>query len=369
VLDSEVVLVTGFPGARARALLTLLIEREPDAQIWLVAPEQESAVLSGFLTGTGAASDRVRHIAGEPCAIDLGLARADYLELSERVERWFVMYQTLDPRVPRELALRVNLGGAREVAEFARVAKRLTSVTYASHVGVFGNHEGLVREDELFVKQSFRAPFEESLARAEALLRRKLADVPLCVLRVPQVLWSRADAGHEQAFGLYLLLGVVATTPDGVPLLLPPRARRAVHALPADFVAEAAYAVAALGTRGHAYHFAERAAPTLADVLVQAAAHFGKSIESGFDARALGRMLFKHPGLLLPSPGGRQLLEWTGSGAELETRAGDRLLERAGLVPPALLSYLPLVLAAAERLAAERRPPAARGRRPSEVLS
>ena len=37
----EVVLVTGFPAARARAVVRVLAEREPKAELWLVVPPQE----------------------------------------------------------------------------------------------------------------------------------------------------------------------------------------------------------------------------------------------------------------------------------------------------------------------------------------
>jgi hypothetical protein len=132
-------------------------------------------------------------------------------------------------------------------------------------------------------------------------------------------------------------------------LTLPPGASRAVQALPADFVAEALYAVSVLGTRGHTYHFAEPEPPSLAEVLEQAAAHFGKRFEHGFDARALGRMLLNGPGLWLSQQSSRALAEWA-EGPRLLTRGGDRLLERSGLRAPSLLGYLDAVLLETEEL-------------------
>jgi hypothetical protein len=144
------------------------------------------------------------------------------------------------------------------------------------------------------------------------------------------------------------MLAMVASAPaEGLPL--PPGAHRSVEALPADFVAEALYVVSALGTRGHTYHFADPEPPSLAEVLEQAAAHFGKRLEQSFDARALGRMLLNGPGLWLSQQSSRALSEW-GEGPRLITRGGDRLLERAGLRAPTLLGYLDAVLLETEEL-------------------
>lgn len=357
----DVVLLTGFPAGRARALLSLLLEREPEIAIWLVVPAHEFENAARQLSATQQQLRRVRLIPGEPCAIDLGMSRQTYTELAARVDRWFSVYQTTDTRASRELCFRVNLGVAREIAELCKVAERLGHVTFVSSSLVFGDHEGAVNEQELGVGQSFRSPAAESLAVAEALLKRRLADVPLSVVRTPQVLGSR-DAEHApRASGLHRLLALLASAPADAALPLPPGANRPVQALPADFLAEALYAVSALGTRGHAYHFADPDPPALAEVLERAATHFGRRIEAGGGARALGRLLFRSPGFWLSQQSARALSEWM-EGAELATRGGDRLLERAGLRAPRLLDYLDSVLRDTEKLMQEARldePPAA----------
>jgi hypothetical protein len=158
---------------------------------------------------------------------------------------------------------------------------------------------------------------------------------------------------------LHRLLAVLAAAPAEAALPLPPGANRPVQAVPADFLAEALYAVSALGTRGHAYHFADPDPPSLLEVLERAAEHFGKRFEHGSGARALGRLLLKSPGFWLSQQGARALSDWA-EGPELLTRGGDRLLERAALRTPSLLDYLASVLRETEQLLAEEaldRPP------------
>jgi hypothetical protein len=350
----DVVLLTGFPAGRARALLSLLLDREPEIAVWLVVPAQQLENAARQLSATDQQRARVRLIPGEPCAIDLGLSRQTYAELGARVDRWFSVYQTTDARASRELCFRVNLGVAREIAELSKVAERLGHVTFVSSSLVFGDHQGAVSEQELGVGQSFRSSAAESLAVAEALLRRRLADVPLSVVRTPQVLGSRGVEQAPHAAGLHRLLALVARAPADAALPLPPGANRPVQALPADFLAEALYAVSAFGTRGHAYHFADPDPPSLAEVLERAAGHFGRRIEAGGGARAFGRMLLRSPGFWLSQQSARALSEWT-DGPDLTTRAGDRLLERAGLRPPRLLEYLDSVLRDTEKLMSEAR--------------
>ncbi|HYQ18502.1 MAG TPA: hypothetical protein VEQ58_22155, partial [Polyangiaceae bacterium] len=141
-----------------------------------------------------------------------------------------------------------------------------------------------------------------------------------------------------------------------------------VQVLPADFVADALYAVAVLGTRGRVYQFAEAEPPSLAEVLEQAARHFGKRFEQGFDPRALGRLLLKSPGFWLSQQSSRALSEWA-EGPQLLTRGGDRLLERAGLRVPPLLSYLDHVLRETDELMAAKLLDERRASQPFEVVA
>jgi nucleoside-diphosphate-sugar epimerase len=350
----EVVLVTGFPGFRAQALVRVLAEREPNAVLWLVVPPPELEAAARSLAGTPFAREQLRLIPGEPCAIDLGLSRQTYAELCARVDRWFALYQTTDARASRELCFRVNLGSAREIAELSKVGESLAHVAFLSSNLVFGDHQGDAAEEDLLVGQSFRSPAAESLALAEALLKRRLVDVPVSIVRTPQVLGARGQDVAVRPSGLHRVLAMVAAAPSDAALPLPPGSHRLVQALPADFVAEALYAVSVYGTRGHAYHFADPEPPTLAEVLEQAAAHFGKRLEHGFDARALGRLLLNSPGLWLSPQSSRALSEWA-EGPRLLTRSGDRLLERAVLRAPSLLGYLDSVLGETEQLRSAQR--------------
>jgi nucleoside-diphosphate-sugar epimerase len=336
--------------------------------LWLVMPPAELEGAARSLAGVRVDAARLRLIPGEPCAIDLGLSRQQYRELCERVDRWFVLYQTTDVRARRELCFRVNLGSAREVTELCKVAERLAHVTFLSSSSIFGDRQSDAAEEELSVGQTFRSPAGESLALAEAVLQRHLSAVPVSVVRTPQVLGARGTSPSVRASGLHRLLALVAAAPPEASLPLPPGANRPVHALPADFLAEALYATSILGTRGHTYHFADPDPPALAEVLEHAARHFGKRLDDGFDARSLGRLLLRSPGYWLSQQSSHALSEWA-EGPQLLTRAGDRLLERAGLRVPSLLTYLDAVLRDTEHLRAEQKLEGRPAAQPFEVVA
>ena len=363
----EVVLITGFPGLRAQALVRTLVAREPNASFWFVVPPAALENAARALAASELGAERLRLIPGEPCAIDLGLSRQVYAELARRVDRWFALYQTADALAPRDLCFRVNLGSAREIVELSRVAETLSSVIFLSNGIVFGDQQGEVAEEQLVVGQSFRSAAAESLALAEAFLRRHLADAPVSVVRTPAVLAGRDGEGAPRWSGLHRLLSHVASAPSDAALPLPPGSHRPVQVVPSDFVGDALYAVGALGTRGHTYHFAEAQPPSLAAVLDRAARHFGKRFEHGFDARALGRLLLTNPGFWLSQQSSRALSEWS-EGPRLRGRGGERLLDRAALRVPALLDYLDVVLRETDELIGQK-PSEARASQPFEVVA
>jgi nucleoside-diphosphate-sugar epimerase len=363
----EVLLITGFPGFRAQALVSTLLEREPSASFWFVVPPSELEHAARLLAAEKLAGERLRLIPGEPCAIDLGLSRQVYGELAQRVDRWFSLYQAAEAQAPRELCFRVNLGSAREIVELSRVAENLAHVTFLSSSAVFGDHRGQVAEEQLSLGQDFPSPAGESLALAEAVLRRHLAEAPVSVVRTPTVLGARGSTGPARTSVLHRILALVANAPSDGALPLPPGSHRAVQVVPADFLAEALYAVAVLGTRGHTYHFSEAQPPSLAAVLDRAARHFGKRFDEGFDARSLGRLLLRNPGFWLSQPSSRALGEWA-EGPQLLSRGGQRLLDRASLRVPALLDYLDVVLNETSELASDKLPEAT-ATQPFEVVA
>src|SRR5262245_10780101 len=95
LFEDEVLLVSGFPGFRARKLVAWLLENTAFGSLELIVHPRRRAEALAIL-GELAAGDRVRLLDGDPGAIDFGLSRSEYLDLGRRVQRVFSMHQVTD---------------------------------------------------------------------------------------------------------------------------------------------------------------------------------------------------------------------------------------------------------------------------------
>lgn len=347
-------LITGFPGLRARAVLTAALERAPAAEIVLLVHRRRRAEADSALETLPQRSG-VSLVEGDPAAIDFGLARGAYFELAASVTEVQHLYQVLDPAQPAALAESANIGGVREIIEFARVARRLTRVVHHSSVFVSGDRRGVVAEGELAAGQSFRSPVTRTLALGEAMLRRQ-ASLPLTVLRAGHIVGDTKTGVMDRLDGPYPLLVLLASTPPGTPLPLPPRADAAVYVTPVDYLARAALAAADLpAAHGATLHLTEPSPISVGRLLELAGAHFGVPMERGIHPRALGRALLGNPGVGLLAQNLRTMIDLISNPVSYDDRVAASLLGPLGIRCPVLETYLDVLLAHVEARVAEKR--------------
>ena len=353
-MSADSILVTGFPGLRARALAAAMLAGDRDARLTLlVHPNRRSdadAALSAFL-----ARERVAVLEGDAAAIDFGLGGAAYRELAESVRVVHHAYQVVDLDAPADVAHTVNVGGAREMIELARAAKRLERLVVHSSVFVSGARSGIVLESELAAGQTFRSPVEESLALAEQMLSRH-ATLPFSVVRAPWVVGDSLTGEVDRLSGVYPLLVFIASAPRSTPLPVPPRSDGLLYAVPVDYVARAARIIA-----GHpnalkkTVHLVDPAAPTLRRFVELVAERLGQAIESSRNPAAFGRALVKNPGVGLLARKLRMVSELMGSDAQYDDKNARELLSPSRVECPPLESYLDVMLEHVERRVAERK--------------
>lgn len=338
--ENDVLLVTGFPSFRARRLVAFLAEQAPGAKLeLLVHPRRRDEALSVVADLPG--SDRISVIEGDPSAIDFGLSRREYSELAARVERVFSMQQVTDPALDEGTAREANVKGAREVIEFGRAAKRLRCLVHFSSTFVSGNRTGLVLEDELDEGQGFRNAVEETLALSELMMRRAMLELPIVVLRPSQIVGDSQTGEIERLDGLYPLIVLLVSAPDGVPLPLPPRADIPVHLVPIDFVVRAACSIAGKPDAiGRTFHLTESNPPSARRFVELVAQHCGKSLATGFHPTALTKALLNNPGVRLLTRSPRALLDLLSTAVGFDTRHAAAFLSRDGISCPAIESYV-----------------------------
>lgn len=347
-------LVTGFPGFRARAVLACALERDPGARpILLVHPRRLAEAHS--LLGELAGGERARIVEGDPSAIDFGLGRQDYFELAASVGEVQHVYQVLDLAAPAAAAEAVNVGGAREIAEFGRVARGLTRVVHHSSVFVSGDRHGIVSEGELGAGRTFRSPVARSLALAEAILVRQ-AVLPLTIVRAGHVIGDSRTGAVDRLDGPYPLLVLLASAPRGTALPLPTRADAPLHVAPVDFLARAALTLASdPAALGKTVHLVDPRPLSVRRLLELAGIHFGVPIESGIHPRAFVRALLGNPGIGLIAQNLRSVIELISSPVSYDDRVALELLGPAGITCPPLESYLDVLLSHVAARVAEKR--------------
>jgi nucleoside-diphosphate-sugar epimerase len=347
-------LITGFPGFRARAVLARALARAPDERpLLLVHPRRHADAEAALESIAGGA--RARIVDGDPAAIDFGLGRGDYFELASRVTEVQHLYQVLDLAAPADAAETVNVGGVREIVEFVRVARKVTRVVHHSSVFVSGDRHGVVAESELAAGQTFRSPVARTLALAEAMLGRQ-ASLPLTIARAAHVIGDSETGKVDRLDGPYPLLVLLASAPRGTSLPLPPRTDAPLHVTPVDYLARAALALvdnpAALGKT---VHLVDPRPLSVRRLLELSGEHFGVPIEGGIHPRAFGRALLGNPGLGLLAQNLRGIIELISNPVSYEDRLALELLAPAKVTCPPLEAYLDVLLSHVAERVAERR--------------
>jgi thioester reductase-like protein len=351
----EVVLVTGFP-----RLVTKLVVREVLAEskhrvVKLLVRAKFRADAEAFVRGEPDGS-RIEMLEGDAAAIDLGLSGAEFRQLADEVEyiqhHAHVSYEAADPRVAEAL----NVQGAREVLELARAAKKLKRLVFQSTARVSGDRTGRVLEEDLDAGQGFRSVIEETLFKAERLMRRAMERVPVTVVR-PGIVVGHSKTGDVDRFdGPYLLVLLLLTSPVEIALPLPARGDSPLHLAPVDYVARASVALMSdPGAVGRTFHLVDPAPLPARRVYERIAQIAGRPMPRGFIPVNFTRALLRTPGLerFVKSP--RAFLEQLATPVQYASNSAREILVPKGIECPPFESYAEtMVQFVRERIAARK---------------
>jgi nucleoside-diphosphate-sugar epimerase len=149
-----------------------------------------------------------------------------------------------DLGVQRELAMRVNVEGTRNVNEFARACPRLKRYHYVSTCYVAGLRAGVIREDELEHREGFRNFYEETKYLAELEVERLKPELPLTIHR-PAVVCGDSQTGETAKYdGIYYLIKYLLMWPELLSLVNIGNRDVRLNVVPVDFVVAAMVALA-----------------------------------------------------------------------------------------------------------------------------
>jgi thioester reductase-like protein len=278
------VLMTGFPGFLGSALLPGILKRTDGSATCLVQPKfatQAQRRVAELSAADPFLQERIQLVEGDITRPGLGLA-AD--TLAGVTEAWHLA-AAYDLTVPRDVAVRINVGGTRNVLDALGGCPKLTRLHYFSTCYVSGRYAGAFGEDDLEVGAPFNNYYEETKNLAEADVRWHMsAGMPATIYR-PAIVVGDSRTGETQKFdGPYFVMQWLLRQPRYaiLPMAGDPTATR-VNVVPRDFIVDAVGYLSGLqASEGRTYQLADPrplTAEEMADVL----------------ARATGRELIKVP--------------------------------------------------------------------------
>src|SRR5918911_1377910 len=196
---------------------------------------------TNFLTGfPGFIAGRlVRRLARDGARFLL-LVQTAFLERARReTTTLFHLAAVYDLAVARDLAMRVNVEGTKNVNEFARTVSNLRRYHYVSTCYVAGRRTGLILESELRHTAGFRNFYEETKYLAELEVDALKAELPVTIHR-PAVVCGDSRTGETAKYdGVYYLINYLRMYPRLLSLANIGNRDVRLNVVPVDFVVEA----------------------------------------------------------------------------------------------------------------------------------
>lgn len=283
-MDVTDLLVTGFPGFLASALLPRLLARRDGARAVCLVQHQHLATARQRLCDMEKAAPmlagRVDLVTGDITQPRLGLSVESADRLDGVAEVWHLA-AVYDLTVAEPVARRVNVEGTARVLELCRELPALRRLQYVSTCYVSGRFDGEFGEDSLDEGQSFLNHYEETKFEAELLVRKAMADgLPATIYR-PGIVVGDSVTGETQKYdGPYFLASFLRR--QG-PIALVPAVgdadRVRISLVPRDFVIDAIDQLSVLETSsGRTYALTDPRPPTVRELVDAFAGHLGKRV-------------------------------------------------------------------------------------------
>ena len=244
--DRETLFITGFPGFIANRLLERLARKDCDF-ILLVQPSlltrgaEEIARISRL---TGKSPEDFQVVEGDISQPDIALKPSDLDLVRQQTTRVFHLAAVYDLAVHRDLALRVNSGGTKNVLALTRSLPHLRQFHYVSTCYVAGKREGIILETELRHNAGYRNYYEESKHLAEMEVESAKGELPITIHR-PAVVCGESQTGETGKYdGVYYLIHYLLRWPSGLSLINIGNHEVSLNLVPVDFVVDAMAAIA-----------------------------------------------------------------------------------------------------------------------------
>jgi thioester reductase-like protein len=342
------ILFTGFPGFIGARLIPRLLELRPGATFECLVQEKFLPAADASVVALAAShphtKGRIRLLTGDITAPGLGLGSGAAKALAKKVTGCFHLAAVYDLAVARDVGMRINVEGTKNVVEFLGGAPGFRRLDYVSTAYVSGTAVGTFREKDLDVGQSFKNHYEETKFLAEAAVRE--SGLPSAIYR-PGIVVGDSRTGETAKFdGPYFALNAMSLLPSPGAFLRIGDGQAEVNLVPIDFVLEAIARLGAWdGAIGKTYHLTDPSPETalaLADLLAKS---IGKSFVYVPVPLPLAKLAFVVPQVSgwLGMPG--ETLDYFDHPVHYDAAQATKDLARFGLECPPFRSYVQRLVA------------------------
>jgi len=331
------VLLTGYPGFLGSELLPRILRRSNDIEAVCLVQPKFMALADERRKASGLA-ERIRLIEGDITQPGLAPDMPDVAEI-------YHLAAIYDLSVRRDVGVRVNVEGTRNVLEFARQCSALERVHYISTCYVSGRHRGLFLEDQLQTGQSFNNYYEETKNLAEVEVRFAMHQgLPVTIYRPSVVVGDSATGATQKFDGPYYVIqwlmrqGHIAF----LPVVGRPKKYR-FNVVPRDFIVSALdYLSGIPQSIGKTYHLADPEPLTVDETINAIGEAIGRTIIRIPLPAEVAKASIKYvPGvyklLRIPAPAVDYFVHPT----EYDTTNTRADLAGSGIALPRLRDYLP----------------------------
>jgi thioester reductase-like protein len=239
---NEKIFLTGFPGFIAGRLVRCLAQERGAQFLLLVQPHlvaQARRDLARIAQETNSPASNFRIFEGDITQSDLCLSARDAQTVRSEATMLFHLAAVYDLAVRRDVAMRINLEGTRNVNHFSETIKNLRRYHYVSTCYVAGKREGLIRETELQHEAGFRNYYEETKYLAEMEVEELKARLPITIYR-PSVVCGDSRTGETTKYdGIYYLIHYLRMQPHLLSLINIGNTDVRLNLVPVDFIVRA----------------------------------------------------------------------------------------------------------------------------------
>ena len=339
------VLITGFPGFLASALLPRLAAVLPDeAQVTCLVEARFEDLAARRASAVAQQSGcSIRVVRGDITLPDLGLGPR-WAEVAEHCREVFHLAAIYDLAVSHDAASRVNVDGTRHVLEFAADCPLLERFHHVSTCYVSGRHAGRFTEDDLDVGQRFGNHYESTKFESEVLVQSAATSgLPTTIYR-PSIVSGDSTSGRTQKMdGPYFFIQWLLAQPRvAVMPVFRASASATMNIVPSDYVTGAiAYLSRLRKDALQVYSLADPSPLTIPELTELLAAATGRNARRVPATRGLARVLVRalsrlHPTLDIPG----EAVEYLGHPTHYDCTYALRDLKPSGITCPPLSSYV-----------------------------